>query len=93
MERQNVSSGGILLGHRGPSKDIGGSAGRPRMPHQHIVIAIGLTKFISVNGQPALNSTFVAYFINLVGHIFSTTVHHTSLQRHINNTSIFFVLT
>ncbi|OAQ26935.1 hypothetical protein K457DRAFT_21758, partial [Linnemannia elongata AG-77] len=44
---------------------IGGSVGRPRLPHQNVVIAIGLAKFTAVHGPPALNGTFQAFFINL----------------------------
>ncbi|KAG0357640.1 hypothetical protein BGZ54_000260 [Gamsiella multidivaricata] len=44
---------------------IGGSVGRPRLPHQHVAIAIGLAKFTAVQGPPALNSTFEAFFVNL----------------------------
>ncbi|KAG9071286.1 hypothetical protein KI688_005497 [Linnemannia hyalina] len=54
-------------------KMIGGSVGRPRMPHRRVVIAIGLAKFTGVHGPPGLNGTFQAFFINLVGHIFATT--------------------
>lgn len=51
---------------------IGGSVGRPKMPHQHV--AIGLVKFTAVHGPPALNGTFKALFVNLVGQIVATTV-------------------
>ncbi|KAF9110085.1 hypothetical protein BGW39_004840, partial [Mortierella sp. 14UC] len=44
---------------------IGGSVGRPKEPHQHVVIAIGLAKFTAVHGPPALNGSFEAFFINL----------------------------
>lgn len=46
---------------------VGGSVGRPRMPHQHIVIAIGLAKFSAIHGPPALNGSFEAFFVSLVG--------------------------
>jgi len=55
-------------------KMIGGSVGRSRMPHQLVVIAIGLAKFAAVHGPPALNGTFQAFFVNLVRHIFATIV-------------------
>ncbi|KAK5815552.1 hypothetical protein F5H01DRAFT_405658 [Linnemannia elongata] len=44
---------------------IGGSVGRPRLPHQNVVIAIGLAKFTAVHGPPALDGTFQAFFISL----------------------------
>ncbi|KAF9130429.1 hypothetical protein BGX30_013492 [Mortierella sp. GBA39] len=53
---------------------IGGSVERPRLPHQLVVIAIGLAKFTAVNGPPSLDGTFQAFFVNLVGHIFATTI-------------------
>ncbi|KAF9919060.1 hypothetical protein FBU30_011177 [Linnemannia zychae] len=43
---------------------IGGSVGRPRMPHQRTVIAIGLAKFTSLHGPPGLDGTFQVFFIN-----------------------------
>jgi hypothetical protein len=53
---------------------IGGSVGRPRMSHQHVVIAIGLAKFSSVHGPPSLDGTFQAFFVNLVWLSIATTV-------------------
>ncbi|KAF9931084.1 hypothetical protein FBU30_010830, partial [Linnemannia zychae] len=44
---------------------VGGFVGRPRMPHQHVVIAIGLAKFAGAHGPPGLNGTFQAIFVNL----------------------------
>ncbi|KAF9565018.1 hypothetical protein EC968_004278 [Mortierella alpina] len=44
---------------------IGGSVGRARLPHQHVVIAVGLAKFTASSGPPSLDSTFGAFFINL----------------------------
>jgi hypothetical protein len=58
---------------------IGGSVGRPRMPHQHVVIAVGLAKFTAVHGPPALDSTFQAFFINLVGKFLRQLFSGTSL--------------
>ncbi|KAF8923623.1 hypothetical protein BGZ47_004614, partial [Haplosporangium gracile] len=46
-------------------KMIGGSVGQPRMPHQHVVIAVGLAKFVASHGPPSLDGTFQAFFINL----------------------------
>ncbi|KAF9996824.1 hypothetical protein BGZ79_009439 [Entomortierella chlamydospora] len=46
-------------------KLIGGAVGRPRMPHQRVVIAIGLAKFTAVRGPPSLDGTFQSFFINL----------------------------
>ncbi|KAF8916938.1 hypothetical protein BGZ58_005189, partial [Dissophora ornata] len=46
---------------------IGGSVGRPKMPHQHVVIAVGLAKFTATQGPPSLNGTFQAFFVNLAG--------------------------
>ncbi|KAF8939596.1 hypothetical protein BGZ58_009202 [Dissophora ornata] len=44
---------------------IGGSVGRPRMPHQHVVIAVGLAKFTASQGPPSLDGTFQAFFVRL----------------------------
>ncbi|KAK3838271.1 MAG: hypothetical protein J3R72DRAFT_184956 [Linnemannia gamsii] len=52
---------------------ISGSVGRPKEPHQHVVIAIGLAKFTAVHGPPGLNGTFEAFFVSLVGKIVATT--------------------
>ncbi|KAF9956089.1 hypothetical protein BGZ72_003026 [Mortierella alpina] len=44
---------------------VGGSVGRPRLPHQHVVIAVGLAKFTGSKGPPSLDSTFQGFFVNL----------------------------
>ncbi|KAG0280702.1 hypothetical protein BGZ95_009085 [Linnemannia exigua] len=40
---------------------IGGSVGRPKEPHQHVVIAIGLAKFTAAHGPPSLDGTLVRW--------------------------------
>ena len=61
-------------------KMVGGSVGRPRMPHQKVVIAVGLAKFGVGHGPPALNGTFQAFFINLVRRIVATTVVYSNIN-------------
>ena len=46
---------------------ISGSVRRPRMPHQHVVIAVGLVKFVASYDPPSLDGTSRRFFINLVG--------------------------
>jgi hypothetical protein len=44
------------------------------MSHQHVVIAVGLAKFVASHDPPSLDGTSQAFFVNLVGHIVATTV-------------------